>query len=158
MSTLPLFDHDNSGDRSGPDRVFRVAALNRAARVLLEDRWRDVWVEGELSDVSHAASGHVYFTLNDEQEPAQLRGVMFRSDARGSRARLEDGSRVKMRGSLSIFEPRGAFQMIVRTALPHGVGDLHAQFERLRRRLMSEGLMDAERKRPLPQQVSLNLL
>ncbi|HMI93970.1 MAG TPA: exodeoxyribonuclease VII large subunit, partial [Polyangiales bacterium] len=116
MSTLPLFGRNGDDDQ----RVFRVGQLNRMVRVLLESRWADVWVEGELSDVSHASSGHVYFSLNDEQEQAQLRGVMFRTDARRSKARLEDGARVKLRGSLSLFEPRGGFQLIARIALPQG--------------------------------------
>ena len=86
MSTLPLFGR-NGGENGDPEgRVYRVGQLNRMARLSLEDRFRDVWVEGELSDVSRAASGHIYFTLNDEQEQAQVRGVMFRSDARRAKA------------------------------------------------------------------------
>jgi exodeoxyribonuclease VII large subunit len=154
MSTLPLFDRDGKGNggrdgESGP-RVYRVGQLNRMVRLLLEDRFPDVWVEGELSDVAHAGSGHVYFTLNDEQEQAQVRCVMFRSDARRSKARLEDGARVKLRGSLSLFEPRGGFQFIARIALPHGLGELHAQFEAVRKKLEAEGLLAPERKRALP--------
>src|SRR2546422_817461 len=130
MSTLPLFDRGGGG-RNGDseERVYRVGQLNRMVRGLLEDRWADVWVEGELSDVMHAGSGHIYFTLNDEQEQAQVRAVMFRSDARRSKAKLEDGARVKLRGSLSLFEPRGSFQLIARIALPQGLGELQAHFE-----------------------------
>jgi len=146
MSTLPLFGRNGDDD----ERVLRVGQLNRMVRVLLESRWADVWVEGELSDVSHASSGHVYFSLNDEQEQAQLRGVMFRADARRSKARLEDGARVKLRGSLSLFEPRGGFQLIARIALPYGLGELHAQFEAVRSKLEAEGLLAAVRKRRLP--------
>src|SRR5690349_19944227 len=116
MSTLPLFSKNGDGERD--ERVFRVGQLNRMVRVLLESRWNDVWVEGELSDVSPAGSGHVYFTLNDETEQAQVRCVMFRSDARRSKAKLEDGARVRLRGALSLFEPRGSFQLIARIALP----------------------------------------
>ena len=67
------------------ERVFRVAELNRVARLTLEDRFPDVWVEGELTDVSRPASGHVYFTLADAEVPSQIRGVMFRSDAQRAR-------------------------------------------------------------------------
>jgi exodeoxyribonuclease VII large subunit len=149
MSTLPLFDR--GGREADPEeRVYRVGQVNRMVRLLLEERWRDVWIEGELSDVSHAGSGHVYFTLNDEQEQAQLRAVMFRSDARRSKAKLEDGARVKLRGSLTLFEPRGGFQLIARLALPQGLGELHAQLEALRCKLEAEGLLAPERKRPLP--------
>lgn len=145
MSTLPLF-----GKNGDDDQVLRVGQLNRMVRVLLESRWNDVWVEGELSDVSHASSGHVYFSLNDESEQAQLRGVMFRSDARRSKAKLEDGARVKLRGGLSLFEPRGSFQLIARIALPVGFGELHAQFEAVRSKLEAEGLLAPGRKRKLP--------
>src|SRR6185436_18224860 len=124
--------------------------LNRAVRSLLEERWASVWVEGELSDTMHAASGHVYFTLNDEAEPAQLRVVMFKNDARRSKAKLEDGARVKLQGQLSLFTPRGSYQLIARIAMPFGLGELHAQFERLRKKLEAEGLLAPERKRALP--------
>ena len=149
MSTLPLFERDDERG-GGKPRVLRVAQLNRMVRQTLEDRWPNVWVEGELSDVSRAASGHVYFTLNDESEPAQVRAVMFRSDARRAKARLENGARVKLRGSLSLFEPRGGYQLIARVALPYGLGELHAQFEAVRAKLEAEGLLDEARKRPLP--------
>ena len=152
MSDLPLFDRPGGeeDDPTAGDRVLRVAEVNRAVRGTLEEAWPDVWIEGELSDVTRAASGHVYFTLNDEREPAQLRGVMFRGDARRAKARLERGAVVRMRGGLSLYEPRGGFQLIARLAVPAGEGDLHAQFERLRRKLEAEGLMDPARKRPLP--------
>jgi exodeoxyribonuclease VII large subunit len=148
---------DGSGDRkdggrNGQDepRVLRVSQLNRFVRVTLEDRWPDVWVEGELRDVTSAASGHVYFTLCDEDEPAQVRGVMFRTDARRSKAKLENGARVKLRGGISLFEPRGSYQFIARVALPHGLGERELVLEALRKKLEAEGLMALERKRPLP--------
>jgi exodeoxyribonuclease VII large subunit len=150
MSTLPLFGRGEGPGGDGGPRVYRVGQLNRVARLLLEDRLGDVWVEGELSDVTLAGSGHVYFSLNDEQEQAQVRGVMFRTDARRAKAKLENGARVKLRGSLSLFEPRGAFQLIARIALPSGLGELHAQFETLRKKLDAEGLLDPSRKRALP--------
>ena len=156
MSTLPLFGDEGSGrGRSRDEPVYRVAAINRMVRMLLEDRYRNVWIGGELSDVTRAGSGHVYFTLNDEQEVAQLRGVMFRSDARRARAKLVDGARVKLRGQLSLFEPRGGFQLIARIALPQGLGDLHAQFEAIRQQLQAEGLLDPQRKRALPRRPSV---
>jgi exodeoxyribonuclease VII large subunit len=148
MSTLPLFGK-GSGSRE-PPRVLRVSQLNRYVRATLEERWGDVWVEGELRDVTFPASGHVYFTLCDEAEPAQVRGVMFRSDAQRSRAKLANGARVKMRGSLSLFEPRGSYQLIARVAVPHGLGERDLLLEALRKKLEAEGLLAAERKRPLP--------
>lgn len=148
---LSLFEGERSPQSGRPKpRVYRVAQVNRAVRLLLEDRYQNVWIEGELSDVTRAASGHVYFTLNDEEENAQLRGVMFRSDAQRARAKLEDGARVRLRGTVSLFEPRGSYQLIARVALPSGQGDLYARFEAVRRKLEAEGLLDPERKRPLP--------
>jgi exodeoxyribonuclease VII large subunit len=150
MSTLPLFGPGGRGGGGAEERVYRVGQLNRLVRLTLEEKFAELWVQGELSDVSHAASGHVYFTLNDERESAQIRGVMFRSDARRAKAKLEDGARVRLRGTLSLFEPRGSYQLIARIALPDGLGDLHAQFEAVRKKLAAEGLLAPERKRKLP--------
>jgi exodeoxyribonuclease VII large subunit len=147
MSTLPF---EGPKKQNGDDTVYRVAQLNRAVRTVLEAKWSTVWVAGELSDVTEAASGHVYFTLNDEREPAQVRVVMFRNDARRSKAKLADGSRVKLLGQVSLFTPRGTYQLIARIALPQGLGDLHANFERVRLKLEAEGLLAEERKRALP--------
>ncbi|MDH5671391.1 MAG: exodeoxyribonuclease VII large subunit [Myxococcales bacterium] len=147
-----LDEGGGSGGKSGGSerQVFRVSQLNRMVRQQLEGRFGQVRVEGEVSDLTRAASGHVYFTLNDELDPAQLRVVMFRSDARRSKARLQNGARVELRGTLSLFEPRGSYQMIARTALPAGLGELHAQFEAVRKKLETEGLLDPARKRALP--------
>jgi exodeoxyribonuclease VII large subunit len=151
MSTWSVAGPKRSGaERNGDDTVFRVAQLNRAVRMVLEQRWSNVWVAGELSDVSEASSGHVYCTLNDEDEPAQIRVVMFRNDARRSKARLVDGARVKFAGQLTLFTPRGGYQLIARVALPQGLGEMHVGFERLRKKLEAEGLLAPERKRALP--------
>jgi len=150
VSTMDLFDGRESSREPETPPVLRVAEINRAVRSRLESTFGDVWVEGELSDVTRAASGHVYFTLNDENEPAQLKGVMFRGDARRAKARLERGAVVRMRGQLTLYEARGNFQMVARVALPAGAGDLHKEFERIRRKLDQEGLFSDELKRPLP--------
>ena len=165
MSEMPLFDRvppdpppgevgptPPAGDdaRDGSPEVLRVAELNRAANALVSGRWSDVRVVGELSNVRRVATGHVYFALNDEQEQAQLSGVMFRSDAARARARLQDGARVEMRGRVAIYEPRGRFQLIARQATPQGAGELAALIAQWRRELEAEGLLDPARKRPLP--------
>lgn len=141
MSQRGLFDEE---------RVYRVGEINRAVRLRVEQGFGDVWIEGELSDVKRSGPGHVYFTLNDELDGAQLRGVIFRSDAARAKARLANGERVRLRGTCTLYEPRGQFQMIARLALPQGEGDLAARFEALRRKLEEEGLLDPARKRPLP--------
>jgi exodeoxyribonuclease VII large subunit len=150
MSEMPLFERLQGQDHEGEERVFRVAEVNRAVRFTLEDNWANVLVEGELSDVRRA-KGHVYFTLNDEEDPAQLRGVMFASDARRTKAPLEDGARIRFRGKLSLYTARGQFQLIARAAKLAGEGDLAAQFRKLRAKLEAEGLLDSQRKRPLPE-------
>jgi exodeoxyribonuclease VII large subunit len=150
MSEMPLFERLQSQDHDGDERVFRVSEVNRAVRLTLEDNWANVLIEGELSDVRRA-KGHVYFTLNDEEDPAQLRGVMFQSDVRRTKAPLEDGARIRFRGTLSLYTARGQFQLIARSAKLAGEGDLAAQFRKLRAKLEAEGLLDPARKRPLPE-------
>ena len=150
--TLPLFDRPGvrEDDEKREQPILRVSEINRVVRASLEAQWRDVWIEGELSDVRKAPSGHVYFCLNDEDEPAQLTGVMFRGDARRAKARLARGEVVRMRGTLTLYEPRGTFQLVARVALPAGEGDLHAQFQRVQKKLEAEGLLAPESKRKLP--------
>jgi exodeoxyribonuclease VII large subunit len=150
MSEMPLFERLQGQDHDGEERVFRVSEVNRAVRFTLEDNWASVLIEGELSDVRRA-KGHVYFTLNDEEDPAQLRGVMFQSDVRRTKAPLEDGARIRFRGTLSLYTARGQFQLIARSAKLAGEGDLAAQFRRLRAKLEAEGFLDPDRKRPLPE-------
>lgn len=152
--TMPLFGPGGRGERGGgaPEgpRVHRVAEVNRLAKRLLASRFLDLWIEGELSDVTRARTGHVYFTLSDERASAQLKGVMFQGDAQRAKAKLVPGARVRLRGELTIYEPRGTFQFIARTALPVGDGDLAARFAEIKRRLDADGLFAAERKRALP--------
>ena len=150
MSEMPLFERLQGQDHDGEERVFRVSEVNRAVRFTLEDNWANVLIEGELSDVRRA-KGHVYFTLNDEEDPAQLRGVMFQSDVRRTKAPLEDGARIRFRGTLSLYTARGQFQLIARSAKLAGEGDLAAQFRKLRAKLEAEGLLDPKRKRSLPE-------
>jgi len=110
----------------------------------------DLLIEGEVGGVTHARSGHLYFTLNDEREAAQLKCVMFRGDARRASAQIEEGARLRLRGDLSLFESRGVFQMIVRGATAVGEGELRARFEKIRKTLEAEGLLDPKRKRAIP--------
>lgn len=149
---LPLFARvrEPSAPPRDTSKVFRVSELNRAVRSWLEGTYGSVWIEGELGDVTRSAAGHVYFNLNDETDPAQIRGVIFRNDAVRTRAKLENGARVRFRGRLSLYEPRGTFQLIASIAIPAGEGDLALELERRKKRLEAEGLFAVERKRPLP--------
>ncbi len=129
-------------------RVLTVAELTAQVRRLLEQHFGPLWVSGEISNLRWQASGHAYFTLKDAA--AQLNCVLFRNDARGFRDRLEDGRKVLLQGELSVYEPRGQYQLIVKAIELQGVGALQLAFERLKQKLAAEGLFAPERKRPLP--------
>jgi len=111
-------------------------------------RLRDVWVEGEVGQVSVSAAGHCYFTLKDER--AQLRCVIFRDDRLMMPFEARTGLRLIAQGQIDVFEPQGAYQLYVRALQPSGFGDLALQFEALKAKLAAEGLFDSKRKRPLP--------
>ena len=130
------------------ENPLTVSQLTRQIRMTLEGEFRSVWVEGELSNVSRAASGHVYFTLRDEE--SQVSGVMFRRAASGLRFQPVDGLEVVIRGHLSVYAARGVYQVNASAMEPKGVGALQLAFEQLRDKLAKEGLFDDARKRPLP--------
>jgi exodeoxyribonuclease VII large subunit len=129
-------------------RVWKVSELTGRIRDLLESEYEDVWVEGEVSNTVKAQSGHLYFTLKDAK--AQMRCVCFRDQLRGLKFLPEDGLHVTVRGSVSLYEPRGDCQIYVTHIEPVGLGALQLAFEQLKKRLDAEGLFDAARKKPLP--------
>ncbi|MEE1869764.1 MULTISPECIES: exodeoxyribonuclease VII large subunit [Pseudomonas] len=136
-------------ERLGLDReVLTVSQLNGRARVLLEDVFRNVWVEGEISNLARPASGHIYFTLKDSG--AQVRCALFRQNAVRVRQALRDGLAVKVRGKVSLFEGRGDYQLILDTVEPAGDGALRLAFDALKEKLGAEGLFSAENKVALP--------
>src|SRR5581483_12028311 len=114
----------------------------------MEREYSDIWVEGEISNFKAHDSGHLYFTLKDEN--SQLRAVMFRSQARLLRFRPENGMHVVLRGRVTIFEGRGELQLSAEYLEPKGAGALQIAFEQLKAKLESEGLFDASRKKPIP--------
>lgn len=128
--------------------VLSVSQLNRLARQLLEDCFPSVWVEGEISNLSRPSSGHWYFTLKDKQ--AQVRCAMFRNRNFRLRFQPADGTRVLVRGGISLYENRGDYQLIAEDMQPAGAGLLAAQFEQLKQKLQAEGLFEAGRKKTLP--------
>lgn len=130
-----------------PD-VLSVAQLTRRISGLLESGIGSVWVEGEISNLRRQSSGHSYFTLKDEE--SQLSCVLFARTASGQKTALRDGLRVQLQGEVSVYQPRGQYQLVVRLVQAKGEGQLQARFEELKRRLAAEGLFDQERKRPLP--------
>jgi exodeoxyribonuclease VII large subunit len=129
-------------------RIWSVRDLVSDVRRQVEAGYSDLWVEGEISNCRVAPSGHVYFTLKDGE--AQLPIILFRRQAGLLRFRPTDGLAVLVRGRISVYESRGQLQLIAETMEPRGAGALQLAFERLKARLLAEGLFDAARKRPLP--------
>ena len=132
----------------GNQTPLTVSELNRTARKLLEQGLGRVWVEGEVSNLARPASGHVYFSLKDQN--AQLRCAWFRQRQRGPALKLANGDQMLAFGRISIYEARGDYQMIVESLEPSGEGELRRRFERLKQKLHAEGLFDEETKQPLP--------
>lgn len=139
-----------SFDDRGPasPRVLRVAELVRAADRILGQRFSNLWVEGEVSNLKLASSGHAYFTLKDDE--AALPVVMWRTAVSRLRFRLESGQALRVLGKLGIFDRQGRFQMYADRAEPAGLGALMLELEQRKARLAAEGLFDPDRKRPLP--------
>jgi exodeoxyribonuclease VII large subunit len=131
-----------------PRKVFTVSELTSEIKMLLEEEFESLWVEGEISNFRRHTSGHLYFTLKDEN--SQIRAVMFRSQAGLLAFEPEDGMNVLCQGRVGVYEVRGEYQVIVEFMEPRGVGALQKAFEQLKVRLQEEGLFDPNRKRPLP--------
>lgn len=131
--------------------VLSPSQLNALARSVLEDSFALVEVEGELSNLSRPGSGHLYFSLKDRA--AQVRCALFKPKSSWLRFKPADGMQVLARGRVTLYEPRGDYQLIVDSLEPAGEGALQRAFEDLKRRLAAEGLFDAERKQPLPRWV-----
>jgi len=129
-------------------RVLTVSELTTTVRQLLEKEIGEVWVTGEVTNLRAQSSGHIYFTL--KEGGAQLNCVLFRGESVSHREFLQDGQKLILRGGLTVYEPRGQYQLIVRAVEPQGVGALQLAFEKLKRKLQAEGLFAQERKRPLP--------
>src|SRR6476660_6198451 len=129
-------------------RVHSVTELTIRVRDHLETEFFEVWVEGELSNCRLWNTGHLYFTLKDSA--SQLRGLMFRSALRYLKFKPADGLRVVARGRVSVYEPKGEYQLVCEHLEPHGLGALQLAFDQLKKRLQDEGLFDPARKRPLP--------
>jgi exodeoxyribonuclease VII large subunit len=129
-------------------RPVSVSELTNSVRITLEGRFPSVWVEGEISNFNSHSSGHWYFTLKDES--AQLRAKCFRSSNTRIRFRPQNGLHVRARGKLTVYAPRGDYELVVESLDPVGAGALQIAFEQLRDRLKAEGLFAQELKRPLP--------
>lgn len=134
--------------RPAPDQVLKVTELTRAIKRQLEGNFRQVWVQGEVSNLRRQSSGHVYFSLKDAG--SQLPCVLFARDAASQSFQLENGMELQLFGDLSVYEPHGRYQLIAKVAIQSGEGKLQIEYERLKRKLAAEGLFAKERKQALP--------
>jgi exodeoxyribonuclease VII large subunit len=128
--------------------VLTVSEVSERIKIVLEDTFFDIWVEGEISNLRTPSSGHSYLTLKDEQ--SQIRAVLFKMQRRYLRFDPKDGMLVIARGRISLYEPRGEYQLVIDYMEPKGIGALQIAFEQLKARLAQAGLFDPTRKRPLP--------
>lgn len=140
-----LFFNDKQSDGRA---VYTVSRLNQEVRLLLENVYPLIWVEGEISNLSRPSSGHYYFSLKDQE--AQVRCAMFRNTAIRLRFQPKDGMQVLVRARVGLYPARGEFQLIIEHMEDAGDGRLRRAFEELKHKLQREGLFDAARKRPLP--------
>lgn len=129
-------------------RIHTVSELTSEIRDILENRFSFVWVRGEISDFRIPGSGHYYFTLKDDH--ARISAVMFKGQNRALKFVPEDGIKVTGLGRISVYEPRGTYQIIFEYLEPKGIGALQLAFEQLKAKLAAEGLFDEDRKKPLP--------
>jgi len=138
----------SSASRDAERTIYSVGEITRHIKNHLESAFTGIWIAGELSNLKRPSSGHRYFTLKDDQ--AQISAVMFQSDARRVRFRPEDGMAVLVWGHITVYEPRGNYQIRVKRIEPRGKGELQLAFEQLKAKLEKEGLFAESRKRPLP--------
>src|SRR5437870_7695238 len=147
-ATPALSDPSTPPGRGEGRRVYTVTELTVRVRDHLEEKFFEVWVEGELSGVRLWNTGHLYFTLKDSS--SLLKGLMFRSALRYLKFKPADGLRVVARGKISVYEPKGEYQIVCEHLEPQGLGALQLAFDQLKKRLQAEGLFDTSKKRPLP--------
>jgi exodeoxyribonuclease VII large subunit len=147
---LPMWGSSQTGPSFPSMQIYRVSQITAYIKELFDSDYalQDLWLEGEVSNYSRAVSGHAYFTLKDEE--AQIRCVMWRSQAERQAYLPQNGEAILAHGRISVYEAGGQYQLYVDDIQPAGAGLLYLQFEALKERLAAEGLFDAERKRPLP--------
>jgi exodeoxyribonuclease VII large subunit len=132
---------------AGP-KILSISEVNKSIKGLLEKGFRQIWLQGEISNFKPHSSGHFYFNLKDAK--AMISAVMFRGNNSSLKFKPHDGLEVIVRGNISVFEPRGSYQIIIDSMEPVGAGALQVAFEQLKKKLELEGLFDRARKRPIP--------
>ncbi len=148
LNDFPLFSQARQSVPVGQPKHWTVTELTSQIRGVLEPAFTQVWVQGEVSNYRPAASGHIYFSLKDQG--ACISAAVFGWGARKKTFDLKDGLQVLCRGKVTLYPPRGSYQLIVEQVEPLGAGALQIAFEQLKTKLAAEGLFDASQKRPLP--------
>lgn len=129
-------------------RIFTVTEFTNLLKGILEDNLTDVWIDGEVSNLRDPASGHLYFTLKDEN--SQIRAVLFKYQKRRAKFELKDGMRIIAHGRITVYSPRGEYQIVADHLEPKGLGALQKAYEQLKEKLAKEGLFDETHKKPIP--------
>ena len=129
-------------------RIYTVSELSGGIKYLLETSFRELWVEGEISGLKISSLGHTYFELKDAN--SNISGVMFRGFAANLKFDLANGLLVRVRGNITTYDKQSKYQLMAKEIVPAGIGPLQLAFEQLKKKLQSEGLFDAGRKRPIP--------
>ncbi len=137
-----------SNEDCGQQIILSVSELTERINNLLEEKFPFIWISGEISNFTKAASGHFYFSMKDES--AQISAVMFKGQNKALRFLPQDGMAITALGRITVYKPRGAYQIIIELMEPKGVGALQIAFEQMKRKLESEGLFDPAHKKPLP--------
>jgi exodeoxyribonuclease VII large subunit len=148
MSSYPNNHYYTDPSNTEQHRIYTVTELTSDIKDMLEKTYPFIWIYGEISNCSVPASGHLYFTLKDEH--AQINAVMFRNQTRNLKFRPENGLNITGLGRISVYEPRGTYQIIFEYLEPKGTGAIQLAFEQLKKRLGEEGLFDEIHKKPLP--------
>jgi exodeoxyribonuclease VII large subunit len=144
-----MFNSHNGIDEMEPMRkIYTVSELNANIKSLLEEQFPFIWIVAEISNFRTPLSGHFYFTLKDDE--SQLNAVMFRGQQRQLKFKPEDGMRITGMGRLSVYEPRGTYQIILEYLEPSGIGALQIAYEKLKAKLADEGLFDEKHKKTIP--------
>ncbi len=147
-SDLPLFQHLKDSSSPGP-QAWTVSGLTAQIKRNLEGQFSEIWVQGEISNLKEASSGHAYFSLKDENATISVAAFGW-GKKKKSVFSLKDGLQVLCRGSISVYAPRGNYQLLVEEIEPLGTGALQLAFEQLKEKLSKEGLFDPLRKKPIP--------
>jgi exodeoxyribonuclease VII large subunit len=143
-----LFSYQQNQSTQNPKEIFSVSEVTSDIKLLLEDNFASIWIEGEISNLKISANGHGYFSLKDDE--ASLSSVIFRGNLNQVKFDLEDGLKVNVRGRVSVYEPRGQYQLIIDQIEPCGLGELQLAFEQLKKKLTEEGLFNEEFKKLIP--------